>query len=141
MASNEANKTLDADREPSRSVSPFRTGLKCRCPHCGEGVLFDGTLDLAKSCDVCDADFTKADPGDGATIFVILTLGALLAVLAFLTHGIFAPPILFHAIVWPIFACFMGLWMLRVFKATLIALQFQYDAKEASLMDAEKIDV
>jgi uncharacterized protein (DUF983 family) len=138
MASTEADKTLDADRESSRSVSPFRAGLKCRCPHCHEGALFDGVLVLAKSCNACGADFTKADPGDGAIIFVILILGAMLAVLAFLSHGIFAPPILFHAIVWPIFACFMGLWMLRVFKATLIALQFQYDAKEASLVDAEK---
>ncbi|UTW54908.1 DUF983 domain-containing protein [Kordiimonas sp. SCSIO 12610] len=134
MRADNSQKNTDADRDPvSRSVSPFRAGALCKCPSCGEGNIFDGLLELRTQCMVCGFDLSEADPGDGPQIFVILILGALTAVLAFMIEAAFTPPAWFHVVFWTLFISGMGLWMLRVFKATLIALQFHHDAHEGNL--------
>jgi uncharacterized protein (DUF983 family) len=53
------------------SLSPVTTGLKCVCPRCGAGPLFEGYLELAKSCTQCGLDYSFADSGDGASWFVM----------------------------------------------------------------------
>jgi len=58
----------EADEWPP--LSPVSTGLKGRCPRCGQGRLFKGFLKLAPSCNVCGLDFAFADPADGPAFFV-----------------------------------------------------------------------
>jgi hypothetical protein len=43
------------------AVSPFVAGLRCRCPRCGEGPLFDGLLSVRESCTVCGLDLRARD--------------------------------------------------------------------------------
>ena len=128
-------KTSDTGRADARPVSPFRAGVKFRCPHCGEGPLFDGILTVRPVCAVCGFDLQAADPGDGPAVFVILILGAVTAIAAFAVEGLIAPPRWVHLILWPVFISGMGLWLLRIFKATLIALQFHHDAHEGRVRD------
>lgn len=52
-------------------LEPIRTGLRGRCPRCGEGHLFAGFLSLAKECDQCGLSYDFADPADGPAFFVI----------------------------------------------------------------------
>jgi uncharacterized protein (DUF983 family) len=52
-------------------------GARGRCPKCGQGRLFTGYLRLAPRCPACDADFSMADVGDGASVFVIMIVGAI----------------------------------------------------------------
>jgi uncharacterized protein (DUF983 family) len=137
MTAFRSQSNFDTDRDfSSRSVSPFQAGVRFKCPRCGEGNLFNGLLELNTVCAVCGFDLSAADPGDGPQIFVILILGALTAVLAFLLQALFAPPPWFHAIFWTVFISGMGLLMLRIFKAVLIALQFYHDAREGNLDSA-----
>lgn len=84
-------------------------------------------------CEVCGFDLSKADPGDGAQVFVIFFVGALAALLGFFLIGglemnAFAALGIMFA-----FTLFSSIWMLRVFKATLVALQFHHDASEGRL--------
>ena len=135
------DKHLETDREGcSRSVSPYRAGLRARCPSCGEGALFRDGLAVRDKCDVCGFDLTKADPGDGAQVFVILIMGALSALLGFLVVGAFHWPL--WAVAATLFTFIIGgsIWLLRVFKATLIALQFYHDASEGKLGDEMQDD-
>ena len=111
--------------------SPFRTGLACRCPRCGRGRLFTGVLTLAGTCPVCGLDYAKSDPGDGPAAFVILLLGAVVALLAVLTELWFAPSLWLHAVLWPPIILGGAVLMLRPMKATLIALQFRHRSGEA----------
>jgi uncharacterized protein (DUF983 family) len=106
--------------------SPFRSGLFCRCPRCGEGRLYNGLLTVAESCAVCGFDLRAQDSGDGPTVFVILILGAVVVTLALLTEGAFAPPLWLHAVLWPPLIIGGAFGMLRVFKAFLIALQYRH---------------
>lgn len=120
---------LETDR-PSRSVSPYKAGLKCVCPCCGQAPLFHNILEVYVVCPACGFDLSAADPGDGAQVFVILVMGTLSALLGFVLYGLVGMPVLPFLIVLSVFVLGGSIWMLRFFKATLIALQFHYDAHE-----------
>ncbi|MFC3053465.1 DUF983 domain-containing protein [Kordiimonas pumila] len=115
-----------------RPVSPYKAGFSCVCPNCGKGPLYKNLLDLKDRCDVCDFDLSSADAGDGAQVFAILILGAICAILGFFLYALNLPD---WAIVLTLFWVIMvgTIWMLRVFKATLVALQFFHDAHEGSI--------
>lgn len=113
----------------SRSASPpspYRTGLFCRCPRCGEGSLYQGLLAVAPRCAACDLDLSAQDSGDGPAVFVILILGALVVALALITESIFSPPLWVHALLWPPLILAGALVMLRVLKSLLISLQYRH---------------
>ncbi|MEG0819510.1 MAG: DUF983 domain-containing protein, partial [Brevundimonas sp.] len=46
-------------------LSPLKTGVRCRCPRCGVGPLFQGYLTIRKECTNCGLDYSFADPADG----------------------------------------------------------------------------
>ncbi|WCL53649.1 DUF983 domain-containing protein [Gimibacter soli] len=120
-------------------VSPFKAGLGCRCPYCGKGALFPSFFSLAlnERCADCGRDLSSADPGDGPAVFVILILGAIVTIAAIIVEVKIAPPTWVHIILWPVFVSGLGLWMLRVFKGILFALQVRHDAHEGRLHDDE----
>ena len=78
-------------------LSPFRNGLACRCPRCGQGKLFQGFLDLRPRCDVCGLDYRFADAGDGPAVFVVFLAGAIVVACALIVEFKFEPPIWVHA--------------------------------------------
>jgi uncharacterized protein (DUF983 family) len=109
-------------------VSPFRAGFTCRCPGCGKGKLFSGLLTVADTCDICALDLSAEDSGDGPAVFVILILGFVVVGLAAWVEFTFSPPLWVHPLLW--FPVILGgsVLLLRVFKSTLIALQFHHKA-------------
>ncbi|WP_417465314.1 DUF983 domain-containing protein [Kordiimonas sp.] len=138
MADKADQRHSGTDREqPSRSVSPYKAGLKGKCPNCGEGALFKDGLGIRDACDVCGFDLSSADPGDGAQVFVILIMGALSALLGFIVVGALGWPMWAVAATLFTFIIVGSIWMLRVFKATLIALQFHHDAHEGMMGDGD----
>jgi uncharacterized protein (DUF983 family) len=116
-------------------VSPFRAGLRCRCPRCGEGRLFDGFLTVAERCGVCGLPISRHDAGDGPAVFVILILGFLVVGLALLVEATMKPPLWVHAILWPPFILIVAIGLLRPLKATLLALQYRH--RPETIDDAE----
>src|SRR5690349_15510409 len=104
-------------------VSPLLAGLLCRCPRCGTGPLYDGLLTVRDSCTTCGLDLKAQDAGDGPAVFVILILGFFAVGMAAFVELKFSPPLWVHAVVWPGLILAGAVFMLRVFKATLIALQ------------------
>ena len=99
--------------------------LRCRCPRCGEGKLFDGVLTVRDRCAICDLDLASADTGDGAAAFIILIESAVLVAAAFWVEFRFNPPLWVHALLWPAIAIPATVAMMRPFKAFLIAQQFR----------------
>jgi len=118
-----------------RRVSPFASGLACRCPRCGRGPLFSGFLQVAERCSDCGFDLQKADSGDGPAVFIIFIMGALVVPLALLVESAFAPPYWLHLVVWPPVILGGTLALLRPMKATLIALQFHHRASDSGTQD------
>ncbi|MDG2523186.1 DUF983 domain-containing protein [Caulobacter segnis] len=111
--------------------APIISGLRCRCPRCGEGKLFEGFLKVAPACNVCGLNYGFADPADGPAFFVMTGIGcAIMALFAWIEIA-YQPPIWFHFLfTLPLFT--VGcLGTLRPVKAWLIASQFFHKAEDA----------
>ena len=108
------------------ALSPFLTGLTCRCPRCGKGKLFHGFLDVRPTCEACGLDYRFVDSGDGPAVFVILGLGALIMLAVFWLEFRFEPPWWLHVVLWLPITFGAAVWMLRVLKAWLIAQQYRH---------------
>ena len=112
---------------------PVSTGLRGRCPRCGEGRVFDGFLHVAPRCMNCGLDFSFADAGDGPAQFVILIVGAIVAGAALLTEIAYSPPIWVHFVLWMPLVLILGLGTMRPLKGVLIALQYHHKAEQGRL--------
>ena len=111
-------------------LSPFMTGLACRCPRCGRGRIFSGFLKIADRCPVCGLDLGGEDAGDGPAVFIILFMGALVVALALLTEAWFSPPYWVHLVLWGPLILIGSLLLMRPFKGIMVALQYQHKAGE-----------
>jgi uncharacterized protein (DUF983 family) len=114
-------------------LSPMTLGLRCACPRCGEGKLYDGLMTPAKACTACGLDYAFIDAGDGPAVFVILILGFIVTGLALVVETAFSPPLIVHMIVWTPLIIAGSIWSLRFMKAMMIALQFRTKAGEGRL--------
>jgi uncharacterized protein (DUF983 family) len=111
--------------EPFPTVSLLAAALRCRCPRCGRGKLFEGLLTVAPACPQCGLDLSAQDAGDGPAVFVVLFLGALVVLLAIAVEIVFAPPLWVHIVLWTPVILGGAIAMLRPLKAGLIALQYR----------------
>ena len=103
---------------------PAETGLKDRCPRCGNGRLFKGYLKVAPKCEACGLDYDFADSGDGPAVFIILFVGMIIMVLALLTEIRLHPPMWVHLLLWIPLAIGLSLAILRPLKGFMIAHQW-----------------
>jgi uncharacterized protein (DUF983 family) len=114
-------------------VDPFRAGLACACPRCGQGRLFDGLLRVRPACSNCGLDYSFADSGDGPSVFVIMIIGFLIVGLALWVEVNYSPPMWLHLVLWIPLAIGLCLWLLRVLKSLLIALQYKNNARQGEI--------
>jgi uncharacterized protein (DUF983 family) len=110
---------------PHPPVSPWRAGLACKCPRCGEGKLFAGFLKLAEQCPVCGQSFKGADPGDGPAFFVMFIVGAIVVAGAVVVEVLFEPAYWVHVVLWVPAVFALSAVLLRPAKALLVAFQFK----------------
>jgi uncharacterized protein (DUF983 family) len=112
------------------ALSPFSTGLACRCPRCGKGSLFQGFLTVRPRCEVCGLDFTFADAGDGPAVFIIFFAGLVVVGGALAAELVFEPPVWVHALLWGPLILATTLLPLRPMKGLMVALQYHHRAAE-----------
>ena len=121
------------DRERVVALNPFATGLKGRCPRCGEGKLFSGFLTLAPRCPSCGLDYGFADSADGPAFFIMTAVGFIVAGAALLVEIAYSPPIWVHVVLWGPLALILCLGLLRPLKGVLVALQYANRAEPGRL--------
>jgi uncharacterized protein (DUF983 family) len=112
------------------ALSTLSTGLRCRCPRCGEGHVFDGFLKLSERCEACGLDYGFADPADGPAFFVMTGVGILVIALWAIWAVVAQPPVWAQFLV--VMPALLGgcLATLRPTKAWLIAEQYVHKAEE-----------
>ena len=113
---------------PSLAATAFQ-GL---CPSCGAGTLFAGLARFAPECRACGLDFDSYNVGDGPAAFLILIVGAILAVGAILLDQLAGPPWRLHIIWLPIGAA-LTVYGLRLGKAALLFQEHKHRAREGRL--------
>lgn len=118
---------------PWPPLSPLKTGLRGRCPRCGEGHLFAGFLTLAPRCEVCGLDYDFADPADGPAFFVI-TFGCLPSTLfAIWLEVAYGAPYWVHLVTTLPLLLATCIPPLRPLKGWLVADQYFHKAEEGRL--------
>jgi uncharacterized protein (DUF983 family) len=115
------------------AASAFLSGIKGRCPRCGEGGLFRTGLTLRDACSRCGLSYAFADAGDGPAVFAIFILGALVLGGALLLEFKAHAPLMLQVVLWGVLTPLLAFGLLRVLKATLIALQYKHKAEEGRL--------
>lgn len=116
------------------AVHPLIAGLRCRCPRCGQGKLYDGFLKLRTRCKSCGLDYGFIDAGDGPAIFIIMIAGFIVVGAALIVEIKYQPPFWLHAVLWIPLVLATTLWPLRAMKSLLIALQFHHKAAPGQLV-------
>ncbi len=106
-----------------------------RCPRCAKGRLFQNMLELRPCCDACELDYKFIDTGDGPAVFAIFILGFLVLGGALIAEFRFGVSVWGHVLLWGILTPLMALGVLRVLKATLIALQYKHKAEQGRLAE------
>ena len=106
--------------------SSFATGLRCACPRCGRGKLYDGILTVAGRCSACGLDFGRFNADDGAAFFIIVGYSALIIPLAVWFEFAVAPPIWLHMVIWGPVIVIGAIVLMRIVKAWLVAQQYRH---------------
>jgi uncharacterized protein (DUF983 family) len=114
-------------------LPPSATGMRGRCPRCGEGRLWNGFLALQPRCQACGLDFSFADSGDGPAVFVIMIVGFIVVGLALFVEFTFGPPFWVHALLWVPLVLALSIGLLRPLKGFMIAQQYRHRAAEGRL--------
>ena len=114
-------------------LDPLRTGVRGRCPRCGEGHLFRGFLKLRDRCEVCGLDYSFADPADGPAFFVLCFASVPSVILTLWIELHFSPPFWVHLLTSFPFLLATCLMPLRPLKGWLVASQYIYKAKEGKI--------
>jgi uncharacterized protein (DUF983 family) len=117
-------------------TTALSAGLRARCPRCGQGALFRSGLTPREGCTRCGLSFAFIDAGDGPAVFAIFILGTLVLAGALLVEFKLSPPPWVHLLLWGALTPLVAFFLLRVLKATLIALQYKHQA-EASKVRAQ----
>ncbi|MET0238429.1 MAG: DUF983 domain-containing protein [Sphingobium sp.] len=111
-----------------------------RCPHCGNGPLFDGWIRFAQRCSACGFDFTQFNVGDGPAAFLILIVGGIVTALALILHISAEPPFWVHILLWVPLTTAAVVYCLRLSKAALLILEYRNRAHEGRLASGPKVD-
>ena len=116
-------------------VHPYLAGATGRCPHCGEGMLFDGFLKVSKTCEACGFDLGAHETGDGASTFVILIAGFLCACGALFSMFAWGWPVWLLLLVWLPVTVIASLGLMRPAKGLMVAAHIANNASEAGGRD------
>lgn len=114
-------------------IPPMETGLRGRCPRCGEGHLFNGFLTLRTNCEVCGLDYSFADPADGPAFFVICFACVPSVLLGVWLEVAFNAPWWVQFVVTLPFLLLTCIPPLRPLKGWLVSSQYFYKAGEGQL--------
>jgi uncharacterized protein (DUF983 family) len=111
--------------EDDRPTWPaMRRGFLRRCPHCGEGRLFDGYLKVSDSCAACGEILRHHRADDGPAYLTILVVGHILGVVMHVVWVQFRPDPLVFATLLTVFAVGLSLWLLPRFKGAIVGFQW-----------------
>ncbi|MBP2229616.1 uncharacterized protein (DUF983 family) [Azospirillum agricola] len=122
---------------PLPSLPPMETGIRGRCPRCGQGHLFQGYLTLAPRCAVCGLDFSFADPADGPAFFVMSIVSFPVVAFAGWLEVSFGPPLWVHVLTSLPLLLIGCLGLLRPLKGWIVCAQYVHKAAEARLAEPQ----
>lgn len=99
-----------------------------KCPVCGNGGIFKGTISLTP-CKSCGTALQKYETADGPAFFAITIVGTIVGMGAALLEVFRQPPFWVHAALW-LPAVFLGSFaIIRITKTLMVAHQYKLHGK------------
>ena len=99
-------------------------GFICRCPHCGEGKLFNAYLKPVPSCSVCGEDLSHHRADDAPPYFTIVVVGHVVVPIMTAVFLATELSVMTHMLIWLPLTAVMSLALLQPIKGALIGLQW-----------------
>lgn len=126
----------DLTPPPRRPVGKaLLNGLKCKCPSCGKGSVFDGYLTIQDQCSACGQEFHHHQADDAPPYFAIMIVGHIVVSLVLIVETTYRPALWIHAALWIPLTIVLALTLLRPIKGAIVAYQwalrmhgFEYDS-------------
>ena len=110
---------------PTRDVwLAMKRGLRCRCPHCGEGKLFRAFLKVNNTCPACGEALFHHRADDLPAYLVIVIVGHIVVPVALSVETNFAPPIPLQLAIYLPLTLVSALLLLQPVKGAVVGLQW-----------------
>ena len=110
---------------PERDVwLAMKRGLRCRCPHCGEGKLFRAFLKVNNTCPACGEALFHHRADDLPAYLVIVIVGHIVVPVALSVETNFAPPIPLQLAIYLPLTLISALLLLQPVKGAVVGLQW-----------------
>ena len=119
-------------------LDPLSTGLRGRCPRCGQGRMFDGFLTMKPRCEACGLDYGFADPADGPAFFVMMFVCVPAVAFALWLELSYEPPFWVHLFTTLPLILLTCIPPLRPLKGWLVAAQYVHKAEEGRLAPKDR---
>jgi uncharacterized protein (DUF983 family) len=112
--------------EKSPWLRAMSRGLRCRCPECGKGELFERYIVVRPRCTSCGLNFQHQRADDAPPYFAIFIAGHIVVPLLLVTEKLWAPPLWLHFVVWLPLTALLVIWLLPRVKGATIGLQWAF---------------
>ncbi len=108
-----------------RSLSAaFFNGLKCKCPACGQGKIFNGYIKVKHSCDTCGLELHHQRADDAPPYFTMLIVLHIVVSGILTVEQMYSPANWIQLVIWMPIATFLSFVLLRPIKGALIGIQW-----------------
>ena len=122
----ENTKTLIATHPVINSPSIHKVGLLGKCPKCGVGRVYSGLLTVVDNCSNCEFALKDNDVGDGPAYFASFIISCIIIAASLIIEFKYDPPVILHIILWPPLTVIGCIYLLRIIKGYIIALNCKY---------------
>ena len=115
------------DRLPlvKRDILPaLLRGARCRCPQCGDGMIFGAYLKVNPTCSQCGLHLHLHRADDAPPYFTMLIVGHVVVGGVLALERAVQPQTAVHLAIWLPLTLALSLWLLPRVKGALIGLQW-----------------
>lgn len=111
--------------QPKRNLGEaMKRGAIGRCPHCGEGKLFQAYLRPVANCSACNEDYTPQRADDLPAYMTVVIVGHIVVALFMAVENVGGLSLWAHLAIWVPITILMSLAMLQPIKGATIGLQW-----------------
>lgn len=116
-------------RKSYSAMASIKRGLKRRCPHCGEGNIFNGYLKLSDHCSNCQAPTGEIRADDLPPYLTIFLVGHIIVPSLLYVEAVYHPELWLQMTVWPILTLLLTLTFLPFIKGAVVGLMWHLKLK------------
>ena len=116
---------ITAPNQQDRSVrDAIVKGVKCRCPKCGEGKMFDKWLKVTPKCDCCGEELYHERAQDFPPYITITIVGHIVVTLLLIVEANIELSMNTHLMIWIPLAFALSLLMMQPVKGGVVGMQW-----------------